>query len=920
MDLREERHWRQAYQVLDELLELVPEDRDSRLSALELDAEVRTRVQQLLDAAATRSPLDHPSANLASALRGGLGHPTTPSREGSLVGGWRLGPELGRGGMGVVYRATREAVGFEQKAALKLLRVGMSGPEAVARFEREQQILARLQHPRIAGMIDGGVTADGTPFLVLEEVQGVPIDQAAVERRAPARVVVDWLLEVCSAVAYAHGNLVIHRDLKPANILVDQEGDVHLLDFGVAKLLEEETLPTETTRILTPGYGAPEQRSGGVITTATDVYGLGAVLHRLLSGGTRSKIGKPGTSLLAPSASPGALAGIDRDLENIVHMALREEPERRYPTIEALAKDLIRWRDHRPVAATPDRLGYRLGKLFRRHRSATAAIVAATLSLVAGSALALWQAAIARQEAERANSAAAEASLQLERAEEVSSFLVSTFSAADPSANESKEVTAREILEAGSRRIEAATGVAPEVRRELRSVLGRIFFHLGDFSKAEALLAKNLAEDGSSNGDLLQGGGGLSPNGTVDRKVHDLRFAARAAARTGNTQLAQDRLAAASKIAPDASLGERIDLALAHAISFIEGGRDQAASEIMDQLLAEGWLESATATQKVAIHGSLASAYSRLGRSREAKDHAELALAGLETASLAITPGSEENKRNIDRAGIEAILAGIEADLGHLDRAAALAKKALETRRKALGPKHANVLVLRNDLATYLKNLGRFEESSAILQELLVDQEETLGPAHPYLAYTHFNLAQTLARGSQDTATSATSLAPALRHYRLAAERVLAEPAVFGSITPLFLIVHGYALGQAGHPGEAETQIQAGLEQLAAWESSPMAPRARVFHAAFLNDQGRHEEALPMAQAAARRLGEHYGEGSSRQALARLEEGRATVPTDSKGAQALLAEARRGLTESQLSRQYAREIRLAEALLAQLED
>jgi serine/threonine protein kinase len=297
---------------------------------------------------------------------------------GRRIGPYRVSQVLGRGGMGAVYLAAREDGVYDKPVALKLIKRGMDTDEVVRHFRQERRILSRLDHPHIARLLDGGTTDDGLPFFVMEHVEGRPLLE-----HARALSVRDRLLlfrQVCAAVEYAHRNLVVHRDLKPANILVTPDGTPKLLDFGIAKLLEaEDGMQTMTgRRILTPDYASPEQKRGETVTTATDVYSLGRVLEELLRGET----------------SPGELA-------NIVEMALREETERRYGSVEQLSEDIRRHLEGLPIVARKDTILYRTRKFVRRNRWAVAAAVLAALSLAVGAGVATVQARRAERRLEQ---------------------------------------------------------------------------------------------------------------------------------------------------------------------------------------------------------------------------------------------------------------------------------------------------------------------------------------------------------------------------------------------------------------------------------------------------------------------------------------------------------------------------------------
>ena len=314
--------------------------------------------------------------------------------------------ELGSGGMGTVFLARRADSEYEAKVAVKIVRPGLFSTETLRRFRAERQALARLAHPGIARLLDGGTTERGVPYLVMEHVEGLPIDAYAEQKGLDRAARIHLFRSVCGAVQYAHANLIVHRDLKPANILVTAEGEPKLLDFGIAKFLGEEDphLTRVGERVLTPDYASPEQIRGEPVTTATDVYSLGVVLYRLLTG--RAPYGFPsGRSseiekiVCEREPEPPRLS---EDLDTILGKALAKEPERRYASVAELSEDLRRYLDNETVAARPDTLVYRASKFVRRHRTGVAAAAAAAFALAAGLAVALASAAAARREARKA--------------------------------------------------------------------------------------------------------------------------------------------------------------------------------------------------------------------------------------------------------------------------------------------------------------------------------------------------------------------------------------------------------------------------------------------------------------------------------------------------------------------------------------
>jgi tetratricopeptide (TPR) repeat protein len=396
-------NWERIQQIFLEAADLAPDEQEEFLArTCGADESLRRNVATLLESDRRRG------AGIAQAV---VGAAQSLLDEDPLLnticGSWRLVHEIGRGGMGTVYLAVRNEGGFHQTGALKLVKRGMDTEEVLNRFRRERQILANLEHPHIARLIDGGATPGGQPFLVMEHVEGVPVAEWRRKTNPGVEDCCRLMLKICDAVAHAHRRLVVHRDLKPGNILITPDGSPKLLDFGVAKLLDRD--PDEaltSTRAaglpLTPGYASPEQVLGQPVTTATDVYSLGAVLYGLLAGTPahrfqtmsvleverticRTAITRPSSAV--PEGEPNAarrrrqLAG---DLDNIVLMAMRKEPERRYASVDELAADLRRYLEGRPVRARKDSLRYRAAKFVRRNRLSLAAGAVVLASLMAG--------------------------------------------------------------------------------------------------------------------------------------------------------------------------------------------------------------------------------------------------------------------------------------------------------------------------------------------------------------------------------------------------------------------------------------------------------------------------------------------------------------------------------------------------------
>lgn len=438
--------WRKIKSILEEAVEVAPVSRALYLEEIcGSDADLRREVENLLDFDDARADLLEQAA-VSAVLQNGFNGANKNRLIGAKIGSYKIVREIGAGGMGAVYLATRDDGEFDQKVAVKLIKNGMNTAAVRRRFSLERQILASLEHPNIARLIDGGTTADGLPYFVLEYVEGKPITEYAADKKLTLTERLDLFRQVCAAVSYAHARLVVHRDLKPSNILVTSDGQPKLLDFGIARLLNYETDRKETqTAAFTPEYASPEQLRGEQLTTATDIYSLGVVLYELLTEArpfsfenknfgeiieSASRIEPPRPSSISSKSlrnskfkvqgsksesesritnyelrenpkseipTPKSLRG---DLDNIVLKALQKEPERRYQSAREFSEDIRRHLRGLPVSARPDTFGYRAEKFVRRNPLVCAALLVAVLSLTAGIIMASYQAAQAERERE----------------------------------------------------------------------------------------------------------------------------------------------------------------------------------------------------------------------------------------------------------------------------------------------------------------------------------------------------------------------------------------------------------------------------------------------------------------------------------------------------------------------------------------
>lgn len=499
-----------ALAIFDEVADLAGAGREARLSELcGGDAALRAQVQALLDAdAAEGEPFGGDAAAWGHALAQDAGDPPQDPAIGRSIGVWRIVEVIGHGGMGAVYAVQRDDGAYAQQAALKLIRASADSTVARERFLRERQILAGLRHSNIATLLDGGISAGGEPYFVMERIDGAPIDRWCDAGNLGLRERVVLFLQVLDAVGYAHRNLVVHRDLKPSNLLVDADGRVKLLDFGIAKQLEGADATATLDRALTFEYASPEQLHDAPITTATDLWQLGVVLHRLLAGThpfglTRdtpvasqlrqlAREPEPLTRAAAnASAEQAALRGgltpvslsraLRGSLADIVQACLRRDPEARYASADAMGRDLRAWLDDRPIAAMRLSRSERARLWLRRNRLLAASIAAIAVALFAGTGVALWQAHVARVQANIAQRESANANAAMQ-------FLTEIFAAASPEKSLKADVSVRQLLDHARTELDRHGGVDPKVRQPVQRMLGRLYFSLDDPKRAAEML------------------------------------------------------------------------------------------------------------------------------------------------------------------------------------------------------------------------------------------------------------------------------------------------------------------------------------------------------------------------------------------------------------------------------------------------
>ena len=709
--------------------------------------------------------------------------------------------------MGVVYLAERTDGSFERQVALKVLPGPAASADAVRRFERERRILARLQHPNIALLLDGGVDPRGLPYLVMEHVEGLPIDRHCDDLRLDLSQRIRLLIDVILAVQAAHRNLVVHRDLKPSNILVTAAGEAKLLDFGIAQLigaeLDNSGAAATKGQPLTPTYASPEQVSGEPISTASDVYQLGLLLYELVTGrrpqssptGSLSEIVEivcrrdplPPSRVVAESdafASAESLAAL-RDstparlarrlrpeIDAVVERALAKDPEKRYSTPADLAADLERFVEGRPVKARRSSPIDRVGKWARRN------VALATLgSLIALSTVGYAIAVTMQSKALEKQRARAE--LAATQATAVERFLVDLFEVSDPDNSSGGEVTARELLERGSERLELELADQPEVQARLWSVLGQIQGRLGFSEEARALLERALARQ-----ELLHGAASLEVAETLHRlAVVVRRFSSdrpaaermlERAVTLMRDQLPSDSPQLAVALADlGTSKNQRGDLAGAeedfreslevHRRNGTTAGVAMGLSNLGLVLLARGELAGAEANFREALvinrglfgesHLRIAMNYFNLATTLRSQGHLEEAIANL---SRALAIDREVYGANHFEVGVDlAQLAMVEQQAGELDQAEGHYAEGLEILRAKLPPDHPRLVSALQGLGQLRVRQQRFAEGEVLLQAALEQIEKRLGARDPKLRLPMLWLGRSFDRQGRSEAADA---------------------------------------------------------------------------------------------------------------------------------------------------------------------
>jgi serine/threonine protein kinase/Tfp pilus assembly protein PilF len=775
----EPEHWNRIKEAVHACLELKPEERqDGIRSACDGEPILMAEVQSLLDSYEHAGNfLESPSIDADSLVEA-----EPENLTGSRIGNYQISAMIAHGGMGTVYKAVRADDQFRKQVAIKLIRSGFDSSFIVRRFKAERQILANFDQPNIARLLDGGSTSDGRPYLVMEYVDGEPIDVYCVSRKLSTDDRLRLFRQVCAAVQFAHQNLVIHRDLKPSNILVTADGVPKLLDFGIAKILdpaqagiEDSSATVTVAQMMTPEYASPEQFQGGPFTTATDVYSLGVVLYRLLTGcwpyrtstHSQQEIAKaiceqepekPSTAIGRTGDLVGDQRGerveklrsrLEGDLDNILLKALRKEPERRYASVEQFSEDIRRYLAGLPVIARKDTLRYRTAKFVSRHKGGIAATAGVLALLVGAVIVSSWM--------------AVRASRAEQQAQAVSDFLqndllaqASAYTQSGPGTKPDPSLKVRTALDRAAVRITGKFDRQPEVEAAIRDTMGQTYIDLGLYPEARAQFNRALELHrrvlGAEDPKTLKTMGGLgravylegkyaeaetlfsqalkvqrrvlgpehpdtvsSMNGLVGVYYYQGKYAQ---AEVLYDQILQIRRRVLGPEHP-ATLGSMGNLANVY---YVQGKYGQA----------EALYSQALQMRRRVLgpeHPATLSAMSDLGNTYYS-EHKYPPAEALYSQALEIQRrvlGSEHSDTQHTLNG----LASVYYAEGKYPQAEALYSQILETRRRVRGPEHRETVISMNNLAELYKVRGQYQQAETLFTQTVEISRRVLGPEHP---------------------------------------------------------------------------------------------------------------------------------------------------------------------------------------------
>ena len=726
-----DQRWHEIEPLIDQLFEVPAAERADWLRTHCEDATLRTLVAQALDDAPGIEALERGMAQWLPALADNLPD-TLPT-----ISGYRVLRFVGAGGMASVFEAERELPGGPQTVALKLLRIDVHDADERRRFLREQRILARLQHPHIAQLLDAGFSPTGTPFLALEFVAGDDLVTHCERHGLTMRERLALFVDVSAAVEHAHRSLIVHRDLKPSNVLVGADGCVKLVDFGIAKLLTGEGEQTRTeVRRLTRSYAAPEQFAGDVATTAIDVYALGVLLAELLGGLQPRRIDKYADANVSVFDDEALRRKLGVDLHAIVQKATRLDPIRRYASVAALRDDIERYLDSRPLRARADTFAYRVFTLAKRHALAVSIGTLIAMILAGATAVGLYEARLARRAAQEAHAQALSAEGEARRADALKSFLEGLFDS--PSHGTETNETAEDLLAHGRERADRDFAMQPALRVETLALIGDLERRSGHPDRARQPLeeAATLAK---------------VQFGATDRRTLHVEYLL-------------------AKEADELGRFREAELRLQNATDAFEAGPNRDSPE---EVQALAWI---------------AGLDERIGESAKAIDIGKNALA---LARRVLPDDSDALTEAVTNLG------WILMDAGHPDEAEPLLREALARKRNQLGNRHAEVADVMAYLTSTLSQLGRYGEGEQLMRDALDIDASAYARPNAHVAWHLNDLAVVLAlEGKFDEASSFYAKSIAI-DQALAPAAALNEAVSLGNLARIRFRQGAYAESEA---------------------------------------------------------------------------------------------------------------------------
>lgn len=779
--------WEILSNLLGDILEAPPEQRDALIvDAGKTDESLSHELRELLEA--------YDEADREGRFESGVGDLVSevfPEQEASLlIGPYKLQREVGRGGMGSVWLAERADGLYEQQVAVKLMHAGVLSEERRRRFKAERRILARLNHPNIARILDGGVSESGRPYLVMEYVEGTPLTEYCAVHKLGVHSRLALFRIVCSAVAYAHQNLIVHRDLKPSNILVTSSGEVKLLDFGIAKLLDSDAADTWDDEpvtdtgmaMMTPEYAAPEQITGDLVTTSTDVYALGVVLFELLTGQRPYTFEKRSPAVIMdvvcntdpPRPSRFVLSeetirvanekglhltekrlsrALKGDLDTIILHALRKQSHRRYISAANLEDDIRRHLVGLTVSARPDTAGYRIRMFVRRHRVGVMAATAVALALIVGLGVSITQTRMAIAEREKADA--------------VSLFLKEMLASADPY-QDGPEVRVVDLLERAGEELPERFSAQPDLEASLQRIIGVTYLELGMYDEARGYLDRANV--------LLERIGDYGAE-----RIETWVEMGRLARLQGEYERA-DSLFTLSFSRVMRQYGEQSPQAVDQfvymgSLHWYQGRYDEADSLVSRAFEIQQSLPNTDSLQFAPIFNLLAGIQADIGNTEEAEalyrrelailrhhhgnDNPDVAQALTHIGIMRAHVGDINESRARHEEALEIYkrvrgeqhpnvayamenLASTEIEAGNLERADSLQQAAIEIQTVSYGEAHPIVGIMWNNRGSLLRRKGESEEGLAAYRKALDIWREGLGDRHPYVGYGLHNVGNTL--------------------------------------------------------------------------------------------------------------------------------------------------------------------------------